>query len=94
MGSVLRVTFFEEVIDLLSGRKSKKRLKEKNPPAEPISFNVENYFLNNETISKIINLTRVGSYKTFLIQCPDFLYEIKLMIKVVKSFYLKMERFF
>lgn len=85
MGSVLRVTFFEEVIDLLSGRKSKKRLKEKNPPAEPISFNVENYFLNNETISKIINLTRVGSYKTFLIQCPDFLYEIKLMIKVVRE---------
>ncbi len=85
IGSVLRVTFFEEVMALLKGEKNKRKLKKKNSAPESVSFLLEHYLLNNETISKIINITRAGNYKAFLVHCPDFFYEIKLMIEVVKG---------
>lgn len=84
IGSVLRATFFEEVITLLKGKKIKKRQKKNSPTSSTLS-ELEHYFPNKETISKIVNITKARSYKTFLIHCPDFFYEMKLMLEVVRE---------
>lgn len=83
IGSVLRVTFFEEVMALFKGNKNKRKLAKKISAPESVSL--EHYSLNNETISKIINITKAEEYKALLVHCPNFFYEIKLMIEVVKK---------
>lgn len=85
MGSVLRTTFFEEVIALLKGKKIRKKSKKKNVIPEIVSFPLENYPSKIETVSKIVNLTKTKNYRTLLIHCPNFFYELKLMIDVVKE---------
>ncbi len=82
IGSVLRATFFEEIMKLIKGIKN-KRVSRHNIDLTP--FHLEHYFLNDETLSKIIDSTNMGNYKTFLVHCPDFFYEMKLMIETVKK---------
>lgn len=82
IGSVLRATFFEEIMKLLKGIKNKRVSKQS---IELTPFQLEHYFLNNETLSKIVDSTNMGDYKAFLVHCPDFFYEMKLMIETVKK---------
>ncbi len=82
IGSVLRATFFEEIMKLLKGIRNKKILKSRD---DSILFHLENYFLNEETLSKIIDIAKIGNYKTVLVHCPDFFYEMKLMVETVKN---------
>ncbi|MEN2994951.1 MAG: hypothetical protein ABDH19_06375 [Thermodesulfovibrio sp.] len=85
MGSVLRTTFFEEVIALLKGKKIKKKSKKKSLVTKIVSFPLENYSPKIETVSKIVNLTKARNYKTVLVHCPNFFYELRLMIEVVRE---------
>ncbi|WP_353684593.1 hypothetical protein V4D30_02025 [Thermodesulfovibrio sp. 3907-1M] len=82
IGSVLRATFFEEIMRLLKGIKNKKVSRHHT---ELTSFHLEHYFLNDETLSKIVYSTNMGNYKAFLVHCPDFFYEMKLMVETVKK---------
>jgi len=82
IGSVLRATFFEEIMKLLKGIKSKRSSKLNH---EKSTFKLEHCFVNEETLSKIIDTAKTGHYKTFLIHCPNFFYEMKLMVEAVRS---------
>lgn len=82
IGSVLRATFFEEIMKILKEikiKKSSRKIKESIP------FQLKDYPLNNETLSKIIEIATKGIFKTFLVHCPNFLYEMKLMVETVKG---------
>lgn len=60
-------------------KKSSRKIKESIP------FQLKDYSLNNETLSKIIEIATKGIFKTFLVHCPNFLYEMKLMVETVKG---------
>jgi len=80
MGSVLRITFFEEAVKFLKAKKGKLT-------RQPLSSSI--YFvyperINEETVSKIAEATMMKKYKTFLIHCPNIAYEIALMIETVE----------
>ncbi|HHW19532.1 MAG TPA: hypothetical protein PKZ17_02540 [Thermodesulfovibrio thiophilus] len=86
IGSVVRSTFFEEVIHLIKGKNYKRTSKKQSLSEENTALpQLESCFLNNETLSKIIDTKREGQYKTFLIHCPNFFYEMKLMLEVVTT---------
>lgn len=82
IGSVLRMTFFEEIVKLLKGKKTGKFLQTKPISSLIPSISLEQ--VKEETVSKIVEATRMKKYKTFLIHYPDISYEIALMFETVK----------
>lgn len=79
-GTVLRATFFDDIISILKGKGIKKYAsKSKNNQKIPLSF--EGITINRETLSKIKDLAKESKYQTLLIHTPHILYEIKLMME-------------
>lgn len=82
MGSVLRVTFFEEIVKFLRGEKVRKSSGRKL--ASSLIQSIYEEKVNEETISAIVEAKGKKKYKTFLIHCPDISYEMALMLEAVK----------
>ncbi len=81
IGSILRLTFFDIIISFLKGKKKKKKAKIELPKPEEFDL-LKNILVNEKTTEKIIEAMEKGEYKGFLIHCPTFIYEIKLMIEM------------
>lgn len=83
-GTVLRLTFFEEIMSYLKGKKkqSKPRTEHKNPKEKNF---LDDLSINQDTYLKIINAVQKREYKTFLIHSPSIRYEIKLMTKIANK---------
>lgn len=80
IGSVLRLTFFEEILNFLRNKKIKARKKSEIKKQTDILKNVT---VSEKTVSSIVNC--LGEYKAFLIKCPNISYQMKLMIEVAKK---------
>lgn len=81
IGSVLRITFFEEILKFLKGQKT-GRLSDIKPV--PLIQSIHPEQINDETVSRIVKAVKMKKYKTFLIHCPDICYEIALMFETAK----------
>ncbi len=86
-GSILRLTFFEEIIKLLRGKKKKKTTPERLSDGiiEEDFFNTLS--VNQETVSKIIQAIHKRKYQAFLIHTPNMAYEMKIMLEVSKAIF-------
>ncbi|MCS7203873.1 MAG: primosomal protein N' [Thermodesulfovibrio sp.] len=78
IGSVLRVTFFEEILKFLENKRVRSKKRER---IEKKGLHSD-LKVNDKTLSKIIN--SLGNYKAILIHCPNIYYEIVLMTEVIK----------
>ena len=79
-GSVLRITFFDEIVKVLEGKTTRK-LNSKDIPCDR---NLISY-INEDTLSNIYQAVENKYFKTTLIHCPDISYEISLMFETVKK---------
>ncbi len=80
-GSILRLTFFEEIISYLKGE-TKEKISTKKAETIKESLGLDHFNLNPNTVKKILSLVDEKKYKTLLIHSPNILYEIKLMAEV------------
>ncbi|GAB6183923.1 primosomal protein N' family DNA-binding protein [Thermodesulfovibrio hydrogeniphilus] len=82
IGSILRLTFFEEITNLLKGKKRRKiSSKQLSDMIEEKNF-FDSLSVNQETVSKIIQAINQRKYKAFLLHSPNIAYEMKMMLEV------------
>lgn len=84
IGSILRLTFFEEIISYFKGKKKRTKKEDERNNSTKDDF-LKDISTNKETLTKIIEALRQREYKSFLIHCPNVLYEMKLMIEVANE---------
>lgn len=80
-GSVLRLTFFDEVVKYLTGKKCHSKGHSKNNFDFTI---IESLPVKEQTVLKIIEAINKKEYKTFLLQSPGLTYESNLMLELAK----------
>lgn len=85
-GTILRLTFFEEIMSYLKGKKRQKREIPKHKHQKEKNF-LEGLSINHETYIKIINAVKKREYKTFLIHSPSIPYEMKLMAEIANELF-------
>ncbi len=88
IGSILRLTFFDIIISFLKGKKKKKKAKIEPPKPEEYGF-LKNISINERITERIIEAMDSGKYKGFLIHCPTFIYEMKLMMEMATQIFSK-----
>ncbi len=84
IGTILRLTFFEEITDILKGKKKRKRASTQSSDHADKTF-FENLAFNQETVSKIIQAFCNQKYKAFLLHSPNIAYEIKILLQVLDA---------
>lgn len=82
IGSVLRMTFFKEIVHILKGKKIKD-IQEYSFKFK--SFEMQTANLNEQTLRKIVDSVILKKYKTLLIHCPALAYEFSLMKESAKK---------
>lgn len=85
-GTVLRLTFFEEMMSYLRNKKKHKRLESEDKNQRERNF-LDDLSINHDTYLKIINSVKRREYKTFLVQSPNIPYEMKLMTEIAKDLF-------
>lgn len=83
-GSVLRLTFFQEIISYLKGKKKRESYCTKPENFEDLRI-LDSLSVKSDTFAKIIEAVKRRDYKTLLIHCPKITYEMKLMIDIAKE---------
>lgn len=83
VGSILRLTFFDEILAYIKRKKKKSALSTKVERIDEYSL-WEQLSVNDITLDKISNAVDEGTYKTFLLHSPSVSYEMKLMIELAK----------
>lgn len=83
IGVVLRATFFEEIVEILKGKRVKEREKKRNQKLE-FYQELEALEIESQTIKRIENSIDEGKYKTILVHCPNGQYEFRLMLETAK----------
>lgn len=82
-GSILRATFFNEIVELLKGKKIKNKKNIKNNFKEPLT-DLNSISVEKLTLDKIVEAINAANYKTLLIHCPNAIYELKLIVETIK----------
>lgn len=80
-GTVLRLTFFEEIMSCLKGKKKRNLSSHEHKNRKKTNF-FEDLSINHDTYLKIINAVKKREYRTFLIHSPSIPYEMKLMTEI------------
>lgn len=89
-GTVLRLTFFEEIMSYLKSKKKQNRSESEDKNQREKNF-LDDLSINQDTYLKIINAVKKKEYKTFLVHSPNIPYEMKLMTEIAKDLFYSKE---